>query len=656
MSEKENKAGSETAAEAEAVSKPDAEQQNAEAVKKAEEEAAQKAAEEAAQKAAEEAAKKAEAEAAAAQKAAEKEAKAAERAEKKPLRKATVNAKLNAIALYLSNFGRYIILIFAGLAVKIGKGIAKGAKRLYKRSERLISVLMTKIGYAFVLLISPFVKIIHSVKRARKDIADKGKRYGFFSGIKTSFSYLWRFIFGNTGVAVTIFNIAAPIVCIAFLFSVVSYASDLKYCVKLTVNNKLLGYVENEQVFYDASDILKDRINYLGSDKSIQLEPSFAIELMGDVATLSEYQVADMILEYSDISVEYAYGIYLNGVFQGAVTDNTDVGNTLDGILNKYRAAHPNATISFRDSIEYETAGLYLSGSIIDTNWLISQLTSVKTSAGYYIVEEGDTVESIMSRSGLSKHQLELFNPDIIFTDEEIHEGMRIKIREEVPFLSVNVSVTEEYDIEVDYETEYYNDDSLYTGVERVTTEGVKGINHITADVTYVNNIETNRRVKNARPVTSPTTERIAIGTKIPPEQYSPQDAGYGKFIWPMDVGKSHISEKTVWDGGYAGHYGIDIVEYYGAPIYAGASGTVIHSGWNYGYGNCVIIDHGNGYQTLYGHCSELLVNVGDKVIQGQLIAKEGSSGWVTGPHLHFEVRSGDTKFNPINFLEHVYY
>ena len=103
-------------------------------------------------------------------------------------------------------------------------------------------------------------------------------------------------------------------------------------------------------------------------------------------------------------------------------------------------------------------------------------------------------------------------------------------------------------------------------------------------------------------------------------------------------------------------HYGIDIVQSYGAPIFAGASGTVIHSGWNYGYGNCVIIDHGNGFQTLYGHCSELLVDVGEQVIQGQLIAKEGSSGYVTGAHMHFEVRSGNTKYNPIDFLEHVYY
>lgn len=583
----------------------------------------------------------------------DKAALAAKKAEEKHARQAVLKEKTNAIALYLSNFGRYIILMFVGLAVKTGKGIAALAKMLWKKSENVVAALMKKVGYLLVLLISPFVKIAHALKRARSDIRENRESKGFGAALRIAFSHLGEFIFGSTGVAVTIFNIAAPVVCILFLFNIVSYASDLSYSVKLTVNDKLLGYIENEQVYYDADEILKDRINYLGSDESIRLEPSFSIELAGDSPLLTKYQVADMILEYSDISVEYAYGFYLNGVFQGAVPDNAPIAETLEGILNRYKSAHPNAEVSFRDSLEYSTAGLYLSGSIIDTDWLISQLTSVKTNAGYYIVEEGETIEDICSKTGLSLRQVEMMNPDVQLG--ELETDQLVKIRDEIPFLSVNVSVVEEYDIEVPYTTEYYNDDSLYNGVTRVTTAGEKGVNHLTATVTYVNNIETSRRVIAARVESTPIVERIALGTKVPPEQYSSDDAGYGKFIWPMDVGKSHISEYTHWDGGYAGHVGIDIVEYYGAPIYAGASGTVTLAGWNYGYGNCVIIDHGNGYQTLYGHCSELLVSVGEKVIQGQLIAKEGSSGYVTGPHLHFEVRMGSVKLNPVNYLEHLY-
>ncbi|MBO6231143.1 MAG: peptidoglycan DD-metalloendopeptidase family protein [Ruminiclostridium sp.] len=579
--------------------------------------------------------------------------KAAKKAEQKAAYKAAFAAKLEDLAVYLSKFGRYIILIFVGLAVRIGKGIASLAKYIWKRSENIVGWLMKKVGYLLVIAISPVVKIVHAIKQAGSDIKENKDSKGLGAAVKIALTHLGEFVFGNSGIAVTVFNIAAPVVCVVFLFSIVSYAASLSYCVRLTVNGKLLGYVENEQVYYDADEILKDRINYLGSDESIRLEPAFAIELAGNSPLLTKYQVADMILEYSDIKVEYAYGFYLNGVFQGAVPDNTPVAEALEGLLDKYREAHPNASISFRDSLEYSTAGLYLSGSIIDTDWLVSQLTRVKTGAGFYIAEAGDTMSNICDMTGLTMHQLELMNPELDGTPLE--EGQRVKIRDEVPFLSVNVSVTEEYDVEVPYQTEYYNDDNLYNGVTRVTTSGQPGINHLTANVTYVNNIETVRRITNARSVTAPVTERIAMGTKIPPEQYSSDDAGYGKFIWPMDIGKSHISEYTHWDGGYAGHVGIDITEYYGAPIYAGASGTVTLAGWNYGYGNCVIIDHGNGYQTLYGHCSELLVSVGEEVIQGQMIAKEGSSGYVTGPHLHFEVRKGNVKLNPVNYLEHLY-
>ncbi|MBQ3841665.1 MAG: peptidoglycan DD-metalloendopeptidase family protein [Ruminiclostridium sp.] len=580
----------------------------------------------------------------------EKEQKRTEAAEKRAKMKVRINTELHSTAMYLSRFGQYIILMFASLAVNVGTGIAKLAGRLWERSGNLVAFLVKKLGYLRLLIMSPFVKVIHAFKRAINDIK---KAKGNSAAVKTAFTHIGEFIFGNTGVAVTIFNIVAPIISIVFLFNIVSYASNLKYCVKLTVNDKFLGYVENEQVYFDADEILKQRINYLGSDESIRLVPTFSIEVMNEGEMLDKYRVADMILEYSDISVEYAYGFYFNGVFQGAIPDNTPVNDALNEILDRYRKKYPDADIEFRDNIDCNTAGLYLSGSIIDTDWLVSQLTGIKANAGYYIVDGSDTFEIICGKTSLTAKQIKLMNPNL--DTDNLHEGMRIKIREEVPFLSVNVSVVEEYDSEVPFTTEYHNDDTLYSGVTRVTQEGANGVNHITANVTYVNNVETNRRVTSMRVISNPVTEKIALGTKIPPEQYSADDAGYGKFIWPMEVGKSHISEYTEWDGGYPGHLGIDIVAYYGAPIFAGASGTVIHAGSNYGYGNCVIIDHGNGLQTLYGHCSEVLVSVGDEVIQGQMIAKEGASGIVAGPHMHFEVRRGAEKLNPVDYLETLY-
>lgn len=101
----------------------------------------------------------------------------------------------------------------------------------------------------------------------------------------------------------------------------------------------------------------------------------------------------------------------------------------------------------------------------------------------------------------------------------------------------------------------------------------------------------------------------------------------------------------------YKMHTGIDISANQGASIIAANSGTVIMSGWQNGYGNTVVIDHGGGITTLYAHCSKLLVSVGKKVNAGDTIAKVGSTGMSTGPHLHFEVRKNGATTDPVKYV-----
>ena len=100
-------------------------------------------------------------------------------------------------------------------------------------------------------------------------------------------------------------------------------------------------------------------------------------------------------------------------------------------------------------------------------------------------------------------------------------------------------------------------------------------------------------------------------------------------------------------------HKGIDIGAPKGTPIKAAASGTVVSSstGYNGGYGNCVVVSHGNGIETAYGHCSALYVKVGQKVSQGQVIAGVGNTGRSFGNHLHFEIRINGVAQNPQNYL-----
>lgn len=98
-------------------------------------------------------------------------------------------------------------------------------------------------------------------------------------------------------------------------------------------------------------------------------------------------------------------------------------------------------------------------------------------------------------------------------------------------------------------------------------------------------------------------------------------------------------------------HTGLDIATATGTPISAAASGTVTFSGYKGSYGNMIVISHGNGVQTYYGHCSQLYVSAGAKVSQGQKIATVGSTGNSTGPHLHLEVRVNGVAYNPQNYV-----
>lgn len=135
----------------------------------------------------------------------------------------------------------------------------------------------------------------------------------------------------------------------------------------------------------------------------------------------------------------------------------------------------------------------------------------------------------------------------------------------------------------------------------------------------------------------------------------SPSYDGGGKFCWPTPSTtyvtspfgtRYHPVQKR-----NKTHTGIDIGAGHGASIVAAEAGTVLRAGWNSGYGNYVVIDHGGGVQTLYGHCSALLVQSGQTVSRGQNIARVGSTGVSTGPHLHFEVLINGSYTDPMAYF-----
>ena len=118
-------------------------------------------------------------------------------------------------------------------------------------------------------------------------------------------------------------------------------------------------------------------------------------------------------------------------------------------------------------------------------------------------------------------------------------------------------------------------------------------------------------------------------------------------FVWPVH---GILTSTFGWRWGRM-HEGIDLAVSSGTPVVAAAAGTVIVAGWLGGYGNLVVIDHGNGIATAYGHNNSIAVSYGQSVAQGQLIAYSGSTGHSTGPHVHFEVRVNGTPVDPLGYL-----
>lgn len=128
-----------------------------------------------------------------------------------------------------------------------------------------------------------------------------------------------------------------------------------------------------------------------------------------------------------------------------------------------------------------------------------------------------------------------------------------------------------------------------------------------------------------------------------------------GSFLWPV-ASYVYVSSRFgprihPITGEKKNHTGLDIASNQGTTVYASDGGSVTLAGWNGGYGNCIMIDHGNGYVTLYGHLSSISVSQGQSVSQGDVIGAVGSTGNSTGPHLHFEVLKDGSRIDPEQFF-----
>ena len=342
--------------------------------------------------------------------------------------------------------------------------------------------------------------------------------------------------------------------------------------------------------------------------------------------------------------VEYAYVLYIDGEPVAATTFPNALEEMLDQLKKSYITAN-TVDSYFVENVEIKQE--YTDTSLVMNLGNIAEiLNATKSGEVTYTVEAGDSYYYIAELYDMSVDDLLDMNPG--YDPKLLRVGDVLTISNAVPYLTVVDVERQNYVQDVPYQVEYQDDNTMYQGDYKVLSPGEYGKADVTANVTYINGEETARQVVASVTLSEPVTETQARGT-IPRPTWFPT----GSFRWPCSGSiTSYFGRRnTGIRGASTYHEGIDIANSYGTAIYAADGGTVSYSGWRSGFGYLVIIDHGNGYQTYYGHNSSLLVSTGEHVYKGQQIARMGSTGISSGNHCHFGIKINGTFVNPLNYL-----
>ncbi|MBT2756493.1 M23 family metallopeptidase [Mesobacillus foraminis] len=259
-----------------------------------------------------------------------------------------------------------------------------------------------------------------------------------------------------------------------------------------------------------------------------------------------------------------------------------------------------------------------------------------------YEVQPGDVLGTIADDHKLSLQQLLTLNQGLS-GESVLKPGQKLKVTYHEPYAKVIVDKEVYREETVDYQKEVITDSSMFKGDTKVKQEGRDGLKGITYSITEENGRVTQQKEIEETVLKEPIKEITIKGTKVIPSR------GDGNFIWPASGG--YISSKMGYRWGKI-HKGIDIARPSNLTIKSADNGVVLSAGYdNGGYGNKVVIDHQNGYRTIYAHLDSISVSSGQTVPRGSKIGVMGSTGDSTGVHLHFEVYKNGNRIDPLNVV-----
>lgn len=446
----------------------------------------------------------------------------------------------------------------------------------------------------------------------------------------------------------TVFNYVAPVVSFIILVGLIHENTNLQFALEVEYNDKMIGYIAKESDFDESEKIMQSRIVYEEYQPPLDTVPKYTLKVIDEEELSTVNEIADELIAASGNEITEASGLYVDGVFYGAVEDAAPIRALLDSMLDQYRTGSENERVDFVQDVEL-SKGLYLLSSLVEPEEMEAVLTSEVEGEVTYTVVEGDAPTLISQKMDIPYSQLKALNPGI---EESLLVGQEVLISNQVNFLTVKRTVTEVYEEDIPFGTEEVVDANYAKGYQAVRSSGVLGKRLVTADVVYVNGLEEDRTEVDSVVLKEPVDQVVTVGTAEPIQVLSSSSGGSAtgsssSFIWPVDGG--HV---TCGINGYWGHTGMDIGANRGTVIRAAASGTVVKAVRQYyAYGIHVKISHGNGIYTLYAHMSQLAVSYGDYVQQGQIIGYVGQTGNAYGDHCHFEIIINGRFMDPSKYI-----
>jgi murein DD-endopeptidase MepM/ murein hydrolase activator NlpD len=404
----------------------------------------------------------------------------------------------------------------------------------------------------------------------------------------------------------------------------------------------------------EQSDTTSDKFKMLVTAKmkekaGNELEIEDSVELAPVHSSKKDIQNVETVLtEVCDV-ISYkqkAIAINVNGEQLVIVANQEIADKVCQKALDAYEVPAGTQNPEFADNVD--TAEVYVEGSSVSgENVALSKMTEMKPEERTHTVVAGESFGTIATNFNMTQDELLALNSNLTKDDvKTLKIGQAIKVTVKVPVVAIKTTQTVTSEEEIPFTSKVIENANEKKTYRKVITEGKNGTKEVTAEVTFINGIKSSTKVISEKVITEAVNEEVEVGT-LGDEEAMPAS---GNFIFPVTGTISSVFGPRNYGNGK--HFGVDIAASAGSPVHAADTGTVTFAGWNSGgYGNLVIIDHGNGFVTYYAHNSQLCVNKGDKVNQGTTIALVGTTGDSTGNHCHFEVVHNGQKVDPFNYL-----